>query len=59
MKSYHTDDLRFGNDNFKGDCTKCGHDITFCGIEARHQNIVVESKIKEVCYGGAESSASC
>ena len=31
---------------------KEGQDLTFCGVGAYHQNDVVESKIKKVCYGG-------
>ena len=52
VKSYHADNLRFNDKNFKGDILKGGQTITFCGVGAHHQNAVVESKIKEVCNGG-------
>ena len=51
VKYYHANNLRFNNKNFKGDILKGGKTITFYGVGAHHQNAVVESKIKEVCYG--------
>ena len=55
VKSYHADNLRFNKKNFSGYLLKGGQTITFCGVGAHHQNDVVESKIKEVCYGGGQS----
>ena len=52
IKTYHADNLRFNDKNFSADLLKGGQTITFCGVGAHHQNAVVESKIKEVCYGG-------
>ena len=51
VKAYHADNLRFNDNNFRGDCVKAGQKLTFCGVGAHHQNSVAESKIKEVCYG--------
>ena len=52
VKSYHANNLHFNDKNFSGDFLKGGQTITFCGVEVHQQNAVVESKIKEVCYGG-------
>ena len=52
IKSYHADNLRFNDNNFKGSCISAGQQLSYCGVGAHHQNAVVESKIKEVCYGG-------
>ena len=51
VESYHADNLRFNDNNFKGDCIKNGQTISYCGVGAHHQNAVAESKIKTVCYG--------
>ena len=51
VQSYHADNLRFNDNNFKGDCIKNGQTITYCGVGAHHQNAVAESKIKMVSYG--------
>ena len=51
IKSYHADNLRFNDNNFKGSCIKANQQITYCGVGAHHQNAVVESKIKELSYG--------
>ena len=52
IRSYHADNLRFNDVRFRTDCNKMGQHLTYCGVGAHHQNAVVESKIKEVCYGG-------
>ena len=52
IKSYHADNLRFNDKIFAGDLLKGGQTIIFYGVGSHHQNAVVESKIKEVCYGG-------
>ena len=52
IKTYHADNLRFNDKNFAAYLLKGGKTITFCGVGAHHQNAVVESKIKEVYYGG-------
>ena len=51
VKSYHADNLRFNDNNFKGSCIKANQQITYCGVGAHHQNAVVESKVKELSYG--------
>ena len=51
IKSYHADNLRFNDNNFKGDCIKHGQTVSYCGMGAHHQNAVAESKIKTVSYG--------
>ena len=52
IKAYHADNLRFNDNNFKGSCISAGQQLSYCGVGAHHQNAVVESKIKEVSYGG-------
>ena len=52
IKSYHADSLRFTDNSFKGSCISAGQHLSYCGVGAHHQNVVVESKIKEVSYGG-------
>ena len=37
---------------FLKSCIKGGQDLTFYRVGAHHQNYVVESKIREVCYSG-------
>ena len=49
IKTYHTDNLRFNDNNFKGDCIKGVHSLTYCDIGAHHQNKIVK-KIKLGCY---------
>ena len=51
IKAYHADNLRFNDNNFKGDCIKHGQTMSYSGLGAHHQNAVAESKIKLVCYG--------
>ena len=51
IKSYHAYNLRFKDINFTGDCERVGQSMKFCAVEAHHQNAVVESKNKEICYG--------
>ena len=51
IKAYHADNLRFNDNNFKGDCIKGGQTLTHCGVGAHHQNAIAESKIKLMCYG--------
>ena len=51
IKSYHGDNLRFNDNNFKGDCLKSGQSISYCSVGAHHQNAIVESMIKEITYG--------
>ena len=48
IKSYHADNLRFNDNNFKGSYIKANQQITYCGVGAHHQNAIVESKIKEI-----------
>ena len=36
VKLYHTDNLRFNDNNFRGDCIKAGQQLTHCGVEAHH-----------------------
>ena len=52
IKAYHADNLRFNDSKFKGSCINAGQQLSYCGVGAHHQNAVVESKIKELCYGG-------
>jgi len=51
IKAYYTDNLRFNDNNFTGDCIRGGQTLTHCGVGAHHQNVIAESKIKLVCYG--------
>ena len=52
IKSYHTDNLRFNDNNFKGSYISHGQQLLYCGVGAHHHNSVVESKIRGVCYRG-------
>lgn len=52
VKSYYVDNLRFNENNFKGSCISANQQLAYCGVRAHHQNAVVQSKIKEVRYGG-------
>ena len=52
IKSYHADNLRFNDSNFRGDCIRGGQTLTHCGDGAHHQNTIAECKIKLVCHGG-------
>ena len=51
VQSFRSDNLRFVNINFKGDCLRTGQDITYCGVGTYQQKAIVEPKIKEVSYG--------
>ena len=51
VKAYHADNLRFNDNNFRGECVKLGQQLTFCGVGAHHQNAIAESKVKLVCQG--------
>ena len=50
-KAYHADNLRFNDNNFRGECIKLGQQLTFSGVGAHHQNAIAESKVKLVCHG--------
>ena len=52
VKAYHADNLRFNDTKFTGSCINAGQQMSYCGVGAHHQNAVVESRIKQVCYGG-------
>ena len=51
LKSYHVDNLRFNDNNFKASCINANQQITYCGVGAHHQNAVAESKVKELSNG--------
>ena len=45
-KHYHADNGRFAEDKFMQDCKDKMQEITFCGVGAHHQKLVVENTIK-------------
>ena len=46
VKAYHADNGRFAEHSFLSDCKRCLQCLTFCGVEAHHQNGVSENAIK-------------
>ena len=45
-KHYHADNGCFAEDKFMQDCKDKMQKITFCGVGAHHQKLVVENTIK-------------
>ena len=52
VEACHANNLCFNDKNFSELCINAGQQISYCGVGAHHQNALVESKIKETCYGG-------
>jgi hypothetical protein len=46
VKHYHADNGRFAEQSFTDDAKQSGQHITFCGVEAHHQNGMTENAIK-------------
>eukprot|EP00957_Ditylum_brightwellii_P081390 6190958-Ditylum_brightwellii.AAC.1 len=43
VKQYHSDNGRFGEKAFRAACDKKDQKISFCGINAHHQNGIAEN----------------
>ena len=48
VKHYHADNGLFDSKDFRNSVKKAGQGLTFCGVNAHHQNGKAESKIKDV-----------
>ena len=46
VNSYRVDNGRFAEDDFREEVGRCLPTITFCGVGAHHQNVLVERVIK-------------
>ena len=49
--AYRADNGRFLYPPFKEAIRSCGQKIRFCGMESRHQNAIVDIRIKELTLG--------
>jgi hypothetical protein len=49
---YHSDDGLFDTKAFKNYINKAGQMLSFCGVNAHHQNGKAENRIKDVTTGG-------
>eukprot|EP00957_Ditylum_brightwellii_P137520 10484352-Ditylum_brightwellii.AAC.1 len=43
---YHADNGRYGNKSFCDLCDATGQELSFCGVDAHHQNGIAENKTK-------------
>ena len=48
IKHYHADNGRFADKGWTDDVKKKGQTITFCGVNAHHQNGVAEKRIRDL-----------
>lgn len=48
---YHADNGLFDSKEFKEDIRKCQQTLSFCGVNAHHQNGKAESRVKDVTIG--------
>ena len=55
IRYYHCDNGLFDTFLFKSSITKAHQSITFCGVNAHHQNGKAERRIKDVTEGGRTS----
>mmetsp|Transcript_41992 Transcript_41992/g.101184 ORF Transcript_41992/g.101184 Transcript_41992/m.101184 type:complete len:1373 (+) Transcript_41992:2978-7096(+) len=51
IRHYHADNGLFDTKTFRNSVEKAGQGLTFCGVNAHHQNGKAERKIKEVTEG--------
>ena len=47
VKSWHTDNERYAEKNFKGAVNFTNQTLSFCGVRAHHQNDIAEATIKK------------
>jgi hypothetical protein len=52
ISHYHSDNGLFDTKAFKNSISKAGQTLSFCGVNAHHQNGKAESRIKDVTTGG-------
>ena len=52
---YHADNGLFDTKEFKASVTKAQQTLSFCGVNAHHQNSKAEQKIKDVTKGARTS----
>jgi hypothetical protein len=52
IRHYHADNGLFDTKAFKASVTKGGQTLSFCGVNAHHQNGKAESRIKDITIGG-------
>jgi hypothetical protein len=52
ISHYHSDNGLFDTKAFKNPIAKAGQTLSFCGVNAHHQNGKAESRIKDVTTGG-------
>jgi len=51
VNSYHADNGRFAEKEFREEIIKCNQSISFCAVGAHHQNGLVENRIKDCTLG--------
>ena len=51
VESYHADNGRFAEKEFREEIIKRNQSISFCAVGAHHQNGVIENRIKDCTYG--------
>ena len=51
VKAYRADNGRFAEQQFRDEVRRCNQRISFCGVEAHHQNGIIERHIQELTYG--------
>jgi hypothetical protein len=52
IRHYHSDNDLFDTKAFKNSISKAGQTLSFCGVNAHHQNGKAENRIKDVMTGG-------
>jgi len=48
VKAYRADNSRFNSKLFSDDCLTAKQKLTFCGVEAHHQNGISKATIKRI-----------
>ena len=48
IKHYHCDNGRFAETGFKDACTAMHQTVSFCGVNAHHQNGIAERRIRDL-----------
>ena len=52
IKHYHKNNGRFSDNGFIDAVNGKDQKITFCGVDAHHQNVIMENKIRILTTGG-------
>jgi hypothetical protein len=55
IKHYHADNGLFDTKAFKKSVSEAGQTLSFCGVNAHHQNGKAENRIKDITTGGRTS----